>query len=248
MSNYRKFMFDNFVLDEDEDEKEAEETAEEELPTSEELPSEMNVVDEDILQAQEQVEEPEEEIVEEPEEKVKTYTQDELDSALLIAEQKGYEKGFKSASESQENDKLRLLASLEEKITLLSEDDQKLKAQMSEKFLDFAQAIVKKLVPEILEKQSVEIVNSFIEKNFANFQSEEKLSFYINPEVIGDVQSKIAEMAHKTDFEGKIALHKDAGLAKYDCRVEWENGGVELQNNKILEKVDNLLEEEQAKN
>ena len=45
-----------------------------------------------------------------------------------------------------------------------------------------------------------------------------------------------------TDFEGKIDLHKDASLAKSDCRIEWENGGVELKGADQLAKVADLLD------
>ena len=43
------------------------------------------------------------------------------------------------------------------------------------------------------------------------------------------------------DVEGKIALHKDASLGKADCRIEWENGGVERNSAELGKKIEDLL-------
>lgn len=48
------------------------------------------------------------------------------------------------------------------------------------------------------------------------------MSFYIHPDIISYAQETIAKLANSYDFEGKIALHKDASLGKADCRIEWE--------------------------
>ena len=87
-----------------------------------------------------------------------------------------------------------------------------------------------------------ELVSKFIADNFNNFKDEAKLSFYIHPDIISYAQQKIAALANSYDFEGKIALHKDASLAKSDCRIEWENGGVELKGADQLAKVADLLD------
>ena len=93
-----------------------------------------------------------------------------------------------------------------------------------------------------MEQQAAELVSGFIADNFNNFKDEAKLSFYIHPDIISYAQEKIASLANSYDFEGKIALHKDSSLAKNDCRIEWENGGVELNGADQLAKVTALLD------
>ena len=235
MGDFQKFMFDNFVIvDENEvikknvpEAEEAEEIVEAEI---EELPEEPDTAPE-------------------PEEPpVKTYTQDELDSAVTAAEQKGYEKGFRLAQEDAEKGISVLLGNIDAKLAEVFINAGEIQKQVEQQYMALNRAVFQKLLPNLLEEQCVEIVNKFIADNFANFHAEAKLSFYLNPEVIGQVQEQIAKMAHVHDFEGKIALHKDEKLAKADCRIEWENGGVEHLSNKLLEKVDNLLEDNAAKN
>ena len=235
MGDFQMFMFDNFVIvDENEvikkiapEAEEAEEIVEAEV---EELPEEPAV-------GPEPVEPPE-----------KTYTQDELDSAVTAAEQKGYEKGFRLAQEDAEKGNTALLGNIDAKLAEVVINAGEMQKQIEQQYMALNRAVFQKLLPDLLEEQCVEVVNKFIADNFANFRTEAKLSFFLNPEVIGRVQEQIAKMAHIHDFEGKIALHKDEKLAKADCRIEWENGGVEHLSNKLLEKVDNLLEDNAAKN
>ncbi len=235
MGDFQKFMFDNFVIvDENEvikkttpEQEEAEEIAEAEI---EELL-------EDAAAEPEPAEPP-----------VKAYSQDELDAAVTAAEQKGYEKGFRLAQKDAEKGISSLLGNIDAKLAEVVISAGEMQKQVEQQYMALNHEVFQKLLPNLLEEQCVEIVNKFIADNFANFCAEAKLSFYLNPEVIGQVQEQIAKMAHIHDFEGKIALHKDEKLAKADCRIEWENGGVEHLSNKLLEKVDNLLEDNAAKN
>ena len=79
--------------------------------------------------------------------------------------------------------------------------------------------------------------------NFVNFRKEPSLSFSFNPEVVAAMPEIISKLASQNDFEGKIAIHKDANLALTDCRVEWLNGGVERNNHKMLEKMSELFDD-----
>lgn len=237
MSNYQKFMFDNFVIaDEDEPDEEVVELKNDEV---------------DVIR----VEAPEEEnepIIDIPVEpaapEVKTYTQEELDAAVLQAEQAGYEKGYNARDCGLDKEITTLLGNVESKLLDIIVNAGTVEEKLEKQFKEFNILVLQKLIPGLQKEQGVAIINKFIEDNFANFRFEPKLSFYLNSEVIGQVQEKIAQMAHIHDFEGKIALHKDDNLGISDCRIEWENGGVEHLSNKLLEKVENLLEEEAPKN
>ena len=91
------------------------------------------------------------------------------------------------------------------------------------------------------------MIKKFLEDNFKNFSQESKLSFYFNSAVIAQAQQILANLARKYDFEGKITLHKDDSLGKSDCRVEWENGGVERNSSGLQAEVKELLEADSSK-
>lgn len=244
MAQLKKFMFDNFVIKKAEEEEEVlpvEEVIEPEIiaePELEETPAEEVAVIEPEPEP-----EPEPEAEEEtPEPPVKIYTQEEVDELVNNASQDGYERGFKSAQSGVEAETDTLLNEINQKLIALVTEREQLSAEFEQQALDVAVAVIRKMVPSLQADNAAELVSQFIADNFNNFKQEAKLSFYIHPDIISYVQEKIAKLANSYDFEGKIALHKAPDLAKNECRIEWENGGVELNGTARLQQITSMLE------
>lgn len=238
MAEFKKFMFDNFIVEEPEEKVEEEAVEVVETPVPEIVPEPEPEV-EDVQEAAY------EEVVEPEPEPVKTYTEEELAEQIRIAEQNGYEKGFKSSQCSMDAASANVLNEINSRLLQLVTDEQKQNSEMEKQSLDLVLSIVRKLVPSLLSDEAKNIVNKFIADNFNNFKNESKLSFYIHPDIISCVQENIAKLANRHDFEGKIALHKDNSLGISDCRIEWENGGVERNAGHLADKIEAMLEEKQ---
>lgn len=227
MKEARKFLFDNFVIEE-----KPKPTPVETVPEAEAEPVIEEAAPVETVAKFEELPE------------VKTYSEEELAEKVRIAREEGYENGFKAAQSGIEAGNQTVLNDINNKLLALAVDIDSEKKQLENRFLQMAKEIVVKLVP-VLEAENAEaLVNKFIAENFANFNAESKISFYLNPEVIGTIRENIAKLANHHDFEGKISLHKDSSLAPSDCRVEWENGGVERNSAALRNKVENLLEAE----
>lgn len=82
-----------------------------------------------------------------------------------------------------------------------------------------------------------------MKNNFSHFKNEPGLSFSFNPDSVKTAAALLPKLANANDFEGKISVHKDASLGIGDCRIEWKNGGVERNADKMLEKVTDLLDD-----
>lgn len=231
-------MFDNFVIEEKEDSCFPDKTPEPEIispaatETQEELPAfASETLDAEFEEASEPAPVPE-----------VSYTQEELDEKIKIAEQNAYENGFKSAQSSIEASLKEVLSDINNKLVNIITDADAMNKTLEQQSMDVVMAVVRKLVPTLEAENALDIVNKFISENFNNFKNESKLSFYIHPDIISYVQKTIAALAKSHDFEGKIALHKDSSLAVGDCRVEWENGGVERNGAEMLNKVAEIVE------
>lgn len=249
MPQFQKFQFDNFIIDDEEASAVFEENQEPETVMEEPVPE---PVGEDVI---EPVDVSFEEIEPEPEtepeplfEPAPTFSEEEVSRKEKLAEEKGVERGRQEAREETECRNTALLENINDRLTVLAADMQERQKEADNQVLDMVSTALHKLLPSLAKEQAQEIVGRFLTENFPNFKNEPKLSFYFNAENIPWVQEKIARLAAVNDFEGKIALHKDNSLAPCDCRIEWENGGVERKMNKMLEKVDNLLEEAGHKN
>lgn len=242
MGQYQKFMFDNFVIACDDAECIIEDVVE---PQIEELPTVSEPIVEDV-EVEHIVEEPE--VIEAPvvEEiiPVITYSQEEYLAAVKQAEERGYEKGFHASAGENEALQQDLLNSLNSRMMGLMAEAEQNSEQTQKDSLKLLKEIIHHVMPSLEAEYAVAEVQKFLGDNFPNFRHESSLVFSFNPQVIKNVQEIIARLANIHDYEGKISIHKDADLGLSDCRVEWRNGSVERNAHKILEKIDNLLDDE----
>lgn len=234
MVHFQKFQFDNFIIGE----------AKTLMPEKQEV---IPTVEAELIVEENSTSQVEEMIYTKVEE-VKTFSEEEVAAKIKRAEEQAYENGFKAAENEKEKSNSILLEEINNRLLMLAANVGEQECKLEDQAISVAKATIHKLIPVLEQENSKEIVNNFLTENFKNFKDEAKLAFYFNPETIPFVQDTIARLANIHDFEGKIALHKDSKLNLADCRIEWENGGVERQGNKMLEKVNNLLEEASHKN
>lgn len=242
MAEFQKFMFDNFVISGGEKPLEEENVVSEIENSVETAVSEGG---EEFLDASEiTITESEQEVNDEIPVSVEpevSYSQDQLDEEVKRAEENGYEKGVLAASTEHEALTRELLLKINENLQALLSEAKERAIVLEEEYLRMSVEIVKHILPTLEASQAQAAVKRFLQDNFANFCSEERLSFSFNPSMVRPASEIISKLAAQNDFEGKIAIHKDESLSPADCRVEWLNGGVERNSDKMLEKVDKLL-------
>ena len=136
----------------------------------------------------------------------------------------------------------KLLENIAQKLDLLITQKEEQTKETEQEMITVIKQALQAIVPILLEENAVSLVNKFLKDNFSNFKHNEKLSFYINPDIISYVQENIIKLANSNDFEGKISIHKDSHLDKSSCRVEWNDGGVEYMTQTQLAEVEQILD------
>lgn len=256
MVQYQKYMFDNFVIEKNTEDKNALEALPETLPEPEEVveqeapveTSEEPVVEE-IAEVIEVVPEPEPEPEEEPEPEpepqiIETgYSEEELAEAVKKAETEAYERGYNAAVDENAKRQNILLEDIKNQLMMIFAGLDNKKAELESSSLKFAVQAVRKILPTLEKERAEAEVKTFLADNFANFAMQESLSFAFNPDSVALVASSLGRLAEQNDFEGKIAVHKDKTLGPSDCRIEWKNGGVERNAAKMLDKIETLIED-----
>ena len=272
MAEYEKFLFDNFVI-EDKDElpplpedlsapstdtaliiPEGADISEADVEIkpdstegkdSEEIEPETTEETEEIALEEETLPEPQEELKEEDDELpiVITYTEEEVAERVEQAKKEAYNKGITDAANSSQAQIQHLLTEIDKLLQEKLSEMSTIKEELSKGFRSMGISLLETLVPSLIKEQAVELLNNFLRQNFENFVKEPKLTFYFNPEILVKTQEMLGALAHKNDYEGKIVLHKDQNLAISECRIEWENGGVEYNTTQMLETAKALIKE-----
>lgn len=243
MTQYQKYLFDDFVVSEKQassdisglemseqgnenvDIKADEETTEI-LEDPEVMESDESRVEQDISS-------------ELPEERM--YSQDELDEAVKSASDEAWIKGKEAALEDELNKQNELLMEIKNQLSVIFAGLQEQTLGMEEDGLKFFAACLRKVLPTVDSTTALPEVKNFLQDNFANLRNNKSLAFYFAPDMAKSAAPLIEKIAEQNDFEGKISVHKDENLTLSDCRIEWKDGYVERDVNKLLEKIDQLL-------
>lgn len=236
-------MFDNFVVSSEPPSTEETLTVSQDVDTSaDNLPEEVLTTDQAVIEPEAVIPVAVEEPIKAPVEQEPSYSKEELDAAVKMAEEKAYEQGRAEAIGEEDKKRDLLLEDISRQLTDIFAGLDKKATEVENSALQFAIELVRKILPT-LEKERAEVeVKNFMAQNFANFAGQETLSFAFNPATVTLVADSIGKLAEQNDFEGKIAVHKDDTLGPSDCRIEWKNGGVERNVSETLNKVKELLD------
>ena len=236
-------MFDNFVVSSEPPSTEETLTVSQDVDTSaDNLPEEVLTTDQAVVEPEAVIPVAVEEPIKAPVEQEPSYSKEELDAAVKMAEEKAYEQGRTEAIGEEDKKRDLLLEDISRQLTDIFAGLDKKATEVENSALQFAIELVRKILPT-LEKERAEVeVKNFMAQNFANFAGQETLSFAFNPATVTLVADSIGKLAEQNDFEGKIAVHKGDTLGPSDCRIEWKNGGVERNVSETLNKVKELLD------
>lgn len=226
MAEFKKYMFDDFVVEDDQEdfdddfENKKEDLADDE--TKEDTNGE-NVVEAAPLVPPE-----------------KTFTLSEVEEKVKEAKMKAYEEGASSVRCDIEEKVSQVMETIEHELKDIFEAIDIKTRDIEKDYLLLLKESLKKIVPTVLDKDAENIVTKFVQDNFGTLKEEAKLTFYVNSELVSKVRKKIEDIAKENNFEGKVVISVDDKLLASDCRIEWESGGVERKTEKIIERIDGL--------
>lgn len=222
MAEFRKYMFDDFVIED----------------LREDFDEDLDNIDEDLGEIKEE-NVISENVVKEVfvEEKIAI---SEVQRRVDEASKKAFEQGYKSVTDTILEKNATVLENIEKELKdIIATIDIRSK-QIEKDYLFLLKESLKKIVPTVLEDDAQNIVSKFIEDNFDAMKKEPKLSFYVNSEIALMIKSKIEAFLEKNNFEGRVLINVDDNLLASDCKIEWENGGVQRSAQKIIERIDKL--------
>lgn len=255
MVEYQKYMFDNFIVGEEEEKNSTVDsnidtetviTTEYKDDTDDEKNMEATVEDttDNSIDESGETEIEENEVYTNPM-PVFSFTQEDVDDAVAKAKEAAYAQGLLAAQDSEATRQTALLEEIKNQLSLTFATIQQNTETMEFNALKFLAAALHKLLPTLEQVDNIPEVKKFLDDNFAQLSSQKSLSFFFHPDTAKQAAPFIEKLAAHNDFEGKIAIHKDDNLGLSDCRIEWKDGYAERNTAKLLEKLQELLNNNQ---
>ena len=88
-------------------------------------------------------------------------------------------------------------------------------------------ALLRKLAPALTRRTGTAEIEAMLDDAFAQAASQPRLTIRCAPDLVASLKPLAEAGAARSGFEGRLALIGDERLSGDDCRVEWDEGGVE---------------------
>lgn len=241
MSVAQKFLFDNFIINEDNvvEKDDTQIFFDDTINYEREKHNNENQI-ELISRENEEITSEKIEVFQDQNDKP-MYSQNQVDEMINSATQNGYNQAIEDQKSSEENKTHGLMMEIANKLSLVfaKESENNYEALLNN--LSITKTIIKKIIPTISKKEAYLEIEKFIQDNYKNFYKEKSLTFYVNSEIFDIIKENLEKYSKDFNFENKYQIFPDNNIEITDCRIEWETGGIEKNTNEIWEKIDQLI-------
>jgi flagellar assembly protein FliH len=90
-----------------------------------------------------------------------------------------------------------------------------------------AEQIAKHLVPALTRQKPLAEFEALVEECFAGLHDEPRVVVRVAPSLVESMTEKVAALASRLKPSNEVSVAGDPALSELDCRVEWSDGGIE---------------------
>ncbi len=175
------------------------------------------------------------------------YSAEDIKQAEVVSYNQGFEQGhtagLKQGEEKVVTDNQKQMQSLIETLAqktaqLIDQDTLNMK-QSTEKIILLTKTIIKKILPNLINKHGVSEIEAIIRHIFSTFLEKQTLLIHLNPEILPIISHDLEDITVK--FGKLLNFEQDAKLGLYDCEIEWQGGGALWSQTCTLQKIEEVL-------
>ena len=159
-------------------------------------------------------------------EKPPSFSEIEMEVAKKDAFQKGHDSGSRDALTNQEERIANCLEKLITQFDHVSSTQEAYEAVQQKEIVSIAFSITKCMMPILAKHYRLEEIEELIKRVLQRNIKVTELTIYVHPLIFSDVQDRITPYIQEGGFANRVSLKEDSELTMDDCRVSWENGGV----------------------
>ena len=174
-------------------------------------------------------------------EPVKTFTEEEVGQARDDGFAAGKEAGQKAAEKLIERDISQTLEKLTQQFTQLGEKQAQAIQRQGREAVEAALSVIRKLFPSLAEKHGMTEIETIINECLSRLRDEPRVVIRVADSLLDAVNERVAGLAAKAGFEGKIVLIAQDDLQAGDVRVEWADGGAERESKTVWSEIENVV-------
>jgi flagellar assembly protein FliH len=177
-----------------------------------------------------------------------TFSESELEAAILQAKRDGYASGFEAgysegegAYKQREADTLEIVKNLEHSLSNLQNDYQLTLNARAHEASELAYAIAKKIAGDALDKNMLPIAEALVQQCLPLLMQRPRFVIELHPEQLESVHEAIKSIIMKRGYEGDIIVRGSALLGLHDVRIDWSGGHAERNTETLWREIHALI-------
>lgn len=109
--------------------------------------------------------------------------------------------------------------------------------RVEQESIELALVIARKIVPELMARQPFGEVEALVTECLRQLTSAPHIVVRVNDALLETAREQLTEIARNRGFDGRLVVLAEPEIALGDCKIEWADGGVVRDLNKIDEAV-----------
>lgn len=173
------------------------------------------------------------------------FSEDELRATQASAHAEGLSEGLKrgraEAMAENESSVAAVLQGLSAQVAQILAEQAAQVDQSRQMTLDIALAITRKLLPDYIARHGLGEIEAAVRTVMDGLVHEPRLVVRVAEAQLDAVTAGVQQEVVRRGFEGKLVFLADPAMGLADCRVEWAEGGVERDADRVWSEVDRLV-------
>jgi len=169
----------------------------------------------------------------------------EIAEKIANAEAHAYRAGFDAAQrEAKAESDRRAALALEEigvAISSISTRFSAIETRMETEAVDVAVSVARKLCNELMAAEPLAEMMALVQDCFKHLVATPHIVVRINDQLYDEARVRIEKLAKQSGFPGKLVMLAEPEMAGGDCKIEWADGGVQLERATIEAKINELV-------
>jgi flagellar assembly protein FliH len=146
------------------------------------------------------------------------------------AETRGYRSGFAAGQHEAAGESARRLAvameSIAHSLSILTRGLSSVELRVEAEAVEVAVETGRKLADALIAREPFSEIEALAKGCFRELVSTPHVVVRLNDALYGDAQTRLADIARKTGFDGRLLVLAEPDIAVGDCRIEWADGGM----------------------
>jgi len=170
------------------------------------------------------------------------FSEDEANTLRDEAMQSGLRQGRMESLKEIEQSLVLLVNTMNDKLEELLAADYKRLLMTQEIAVRATVLTIKKIWPQILQKFSLELVESTIRQSMDYNSEEQRIVVRVHDTMLDEVVKRLPKLQEQQAFAGKVIVIADQSVVAGDCKIEWADGGLERLSRTLSQQLDAALE------